>query len=236
MGKSKNPTVRIRYYRRRTAIEAWVRSLRTLGKKPILVILEKGRGKNWGSRERHWITTYRAQGEPLLNICAGGNGSHDRSSRFPSYLIPQLGLRPDSQLAEIAGVDRKTVAYHRRVRNIPLAPKSTRRASTSQFQKGLTPHNKMLTSQVDLLLGTLPDRDLAQQLNVNRTTIARRREKLKISACPSKRVMRRHTKLKEEDVMKIRSTRSTVPGLAKKFNVSLSTIYRILNRETWGDV
>jgi hypothetical protein len=52
----------------------WVLGLLDRGVRPQIRLVEECAFEKWQERERHWISTYREQGFPLLNIHAGGNG------------------------------------------------------------------------------------------------------------------------------------------------------------------
>jgi hypothetical protein len=54
--------------RRNTPLYAW---MRTLGKSPVLTVLEFTTEEAWPSREVFWIGEYRALG-PMLNLAKGG--------------------------------------------------------------------------------------------------------------------------------------------------------------------
>lgn len=61
------------YYRCR-----WIKSLKALGLKPVMVIIQHGRGKGWQEAEQKWIAHYRDEGAQLTNRTDGGEGSIGR--------------------------------------------------------------------------------------------------------------------------------------------------------------
>lgn len=236
IGKAKDPKTRMRYYKSTSSVGKWIASLKGLKTKPDVVILEEGKGSEWGPREKHWISVYREKGEPLLNRCSGGNGSHNKSSALPDHLVPDLGVVPDRVLAEKVGLTRKAVSYHRARLGIPPAPQSSRKKASTCFQKGLEPHNKKLPPEADSLLGTTWDSELAERFGVHKVAIARRRKKLGVPVYTPKRAKRRHSKLFPKDVLYARSSGKRPQRLASELGVSVCTIYRVLSRETWQDI
>jgi len=56
----------------------WIGSLIRAGVKPIMVIVERGRGDGWARAETRWIAHYRANGCDLTNHSDGGQGSPGR--------------------------------------------------------------------------------------------------------------------------------------------------------------
>lgn len=75
VGRTQNMAVRLRAHMQPKVTETtpraeWIRSLKAKGLQPVMRPLDRGR---FGSveackRERHWITSLLASGEPLLNV------------------------------------------------------------------------------------------------------------------------------------------------------------------------
>lgn len=61
--------------RYRTHKSNWIRSVLADGQKPILIVVETGKGEGWEAVECKWIAAYRAQGCNLTNATDGGNGA-----------------------------------------------------------------------------------------------------------------------------------------------------------------
>lgn len=57
----------------------WMRGLREIGLKPVVIEIEKvDVDADWQARERFWIAEFRARGAMLLNLTDGGDGGHGR--------------------------------------------------------------------------------------------------------------------------------------------------------------
>jgi group I intron endonuclease len=53
----------------------WIRSIKAIGFKPILTVIEHGSDETWEEREQYWIAHYRELvGDLLTNITDGGEG------------------------------------------------------------------------------------------------------------------------------------------------------------------
>jgi hypothetical protein len=81
-----------------------------------------------------------------------------------------LGTMSDQQVANKLSITKGTVARRRRELGIPPFAKYTRWNPTINW-----------TPELDALLGTMPDRQLAKQLNVRLHVVFKRRTKLQIS-------------------------------------------------------
>lgn len=58
----------------KTHRDCWIRSLITLGLRPVYRVLERGAGEGWQDRERFWISEHRLTGD-LVNHTDGGEGT-----------------------------------------------------------------------------------------------------------------------------------------------------------------
>ena len=76
VGKSVDPKARLKDHlraRSNTHCARWIRTLRAIGLKPEIIILE-GPCKDWEEAESRWIRLYGSQ---LTNLTSGGDGLHD---------------------------------------------------------------------------------------------------------------------------------------------------------------
>lgn len=81
VGKADNPQKRLKrhmggYEPRPTHKSNWVKSLKKLKKKPIVMILEEVQKGLWQEAEKRWIDHYRKQGANLTNMVDGGIGGN----------------------------------------------------------------------------------------------------------------------------------------------------------------
>ena len=237
VGKSKHLATR-RRYSCTLRVGKWVRALKAKGLRPTRVELETGVGSDWGDRERYWIRSLRATGSPLLNICAGGNGSHAREGLSEEF-VGLLGKIPDGHIAEKAGLTREAIRYHRQSRDIPAAKRNTRRPSATQFQKGLTPFNRLVRLDKALSqLGQCSDAEIADRFGVQRSTVARRRKALGVPACRGVRHRGKgNAKVSIQDVLDIRNRGSySEDVLAEQYGISVSAVHRIITRVSWAHI
>lgn len=84
VGKANNPQRRLTYHlcdsqlSPKTHRNYWLRSLRAIGLKPSLVILETlAHGECWKSAEKRWIRHFLDAGAKLTNGTEGGDGLHN---------------------------------------------------------------------------------------------------------------------------------------------------------------
>ena len=65
---------------------SWIISLKSLGLKPIMTIIEECNDVNWEDREIYWIQQY----ENLTNTQKGGNGGDDYRRYIPEESIEKI--------------------------------------------------------------------------------------------------------------------------------------------------
>jgi hypothetical protein len=81
IGKADNLQKRLKrhmggYEPRPTYKSNWVKSLKKLNKRPIIMILEEVQRDSWQEAEKRWIDYYRKQGANLTNMVDGGIGGN----------------------------------------------------------------------------------------------------------------------------------------------------------------
>jgi hypothetical protein len=79
VGKAMDPADRLRRHmaassRAKYHAGYWLESLKRLGLKPLLEIVDVGMGNGHGAAERAWIAEYRSRGANLTNTSTGGEG------------------------------------------------------------------------------------------------------------------------------------------------------------------
>jgi hypothetical protein len=230
-----NHEYKARSGRTQTPVGNWIRKLQAQGLTPCIILLEQVNG-SWQEAERRWISELRLQGLRLLNQHPGGNGAHTRASLAPE-LFALLGKISDARIAEMAGLCRETITYHRK--KVGIARSNDRSRSRGTFVKGQQAHNRLRLSEDEVsMLGVKSDTEVAQRLGVGRHAIARHRRERGIKQV--KRFSGRKTKLTLTVIKAIRKKHllfhhhygsGFVKALADTHKVHYSTIYAALNLE-----
>lgn len=225
-----NHEYKARSGRAQTPIGKWIRRLQAQGLTPIIILLEQVKG-SWQEAERRWISELRLHGRRLLNRHPGGNGAHTRSSLAPKFLA-LLGKISDARIAEMAGLCRETITYHRKRAGVSRS--NDRSRSRGTFVKGQQAHNKLrLSGNVVAMLGVKSDTEIAQEFGLERHAIARHRKERGIKQL--KRFSGRKRKLSRTAIEEIRNKHLShggsgiIKALADKHNVHISTIYKALD-------
>ncbi len=159
----------------------WILEVLSSGVRPGIVQLEEVLGDNYGEREKAWIARFKEAGADLLNCRDGGEGSIDGGYKiqWTDEARALLGKIADGRVAEMVGVTRKAIAYHRHKYGIAASFDKTR-AVKPPSMKGI---NKIhLPPEAVAKLGTMPDYVLAALYGLNKTIIARRRKTLGIKS------------------------------------------------------
>lgn len=201
ISESKHPA-RQHWYKSR-----WFRKLESEGVKPSIKAIETvAPGESWQDRERYWIKTYRDMGYPLTNLTDGGEGTlnkvitdqtrqnirngqkryYDKNGYpkkdIPDDVIADMGKLPDRILAKRAGVSIPTILYRRKDLGIP-AYKPTKENRKEWLI------DRYPKEQLDLL-GKLPDAEVAENMGLHISTVAKIRKTLGIPICPSENTKR----------------------------------------------
>lgn len=155
----------------------WLRELRSLGFRPVLVILEwLDEGACWRSTERAWISRARALGWPLTNNTNGGDGVEGLPAETRAKMASVWRGRKHS-----AATKAKISAFRKTFRH-----SAETRAAMSHARKGrsitwgskISAAIRALTSeQVEeihrRLIGGALVKDLAAEFCVHRTTVSK---------------------------------------------------------------
>ncbi len=237
-----NHVYKARSGRTTTPIGVWIRHLLRNGLRPSILLLENASGR-WQDAERAWVSRLRSQGRRLLNVYPGGNGAHTRGQLHPQFR-ELLGKISDARIAELSGLCRETITYHRRRAGIaPAVDRSRHRG----FRKGQVPHNKKdLPEACVAQLGLVSDRDLASLFGVSRNALRRRRTQVGVPAFAGRRFCKGtdHPMVKLT-VVAVRAVRAEYqkysrtcggPALARKYGVDNSTINDIIHQRIWKGV
>lgn len=167
-----NHEYKARSGRTSTPIGVWIQQLQQAELRPKIVLLQVACGR-WQDAERRWISKLKAEGARLLNAHPGGNGAHTRAS-LPKKYQRLLGKISDARIAEMAGLCRETITYHRLRAGVPASGDHSRLRG---FVAGHQPHNAgVLSKKFMALLGKMSDRELAMKAGVGRKTVTRIRD------------------------------------------------------------
>lgn len=93
IGKSNNPKKRLSAHlseKRRTHKSHWIQSLKKVGLKPILNIVDEVLLKEWEFWEMHYISLYKSWGFDLTNQRAGGGGLESHSTETKELLSSMI--------------------------------------------------------------------------------------------------------------------------------------------------
>lgn len=159
----------------------WIAEVLAAGRRPEIVELERVGQDEMVSAEEFWIGYFKSIGARLTNDSPPHGGA------FRSYVVSwtpeilaMLGKVADSVIAEMLGVSRKAVTYHRKTRGIPASYDRTRNSPPPPMGGWNT---IKLPEHVVSRLGKEPDHVLGKEFGCNKTTIARARRRLGIAPC-----------------------------------------------------
>ena len=156
-------------YKDNTAKAVWIRKVLDSGNTPSIHLLEMVDDDKKREAENKWISFY----PNLLNTApAGAGGRFDR--KFSDKYIEYLGVLSDGEVAEMVGVTRKAIVYHRKKMGIK-ASNNLRRMKPPPNMGGWNKH--VISDSVMSNLGDKPDYILAIEEGVNKNVIARARRK-----------------------------------------------------------
>jgi hypothetical protein len=226
---------RARSGRYKSRLGRWLQGFLKKGSVPTIALLQTAKGDG-RPEEKAWIRKLHR----LVNTTAGGNGASTRAA-FPAKYISLLGKKTDSEIAQVTGMSRENVGYHRRRLGVPAAPFD--RSHSFDHRKGVPPWNKtMLPKRVVSQLGKVSDIILAKEAGCSHVTIANHRMARRIAACPQVPFCgSRHpsSKLTRQLVRNIRSEyvpyKVPIWRLAKKYSLHFETVWRIVNHQTFLD-
>lgn len=221
----------------------WIRGLQSVGLHPQIRLLEETTGR-WQDVERTWIRRLRAEGHDLLNLYDGGNGAHTRASLAPEFAA-LLGKLSDGRIAEMSGLCRETITYHRRRAGIPVAPfDESRRRGT--FKKGQVAHNKSALTEeaIASMTGFVDERTIAARFHISRGTLRKKRKERGLpyfKRTYKSGVAHHFARLTPEIAREIRalykrySKEHNTVTLAKKYGMSRGAIHDVLSGKTWKE-
>ncbi len=226
--------------RERGPVGVWLRYLLAKGKRPLIVRLSTvDPSSRWQNVERYWIARLKLAGNRLLNRCPGGNGAHTRR-QLPYWAQRMLGRYSDARIAELLGLSREAVTYHRT--RLDIAASNDRSRQGGQFVKGQHAHNEIrtLSKRFDRLLGRLDDTTLALRAACSRGVIRRLRRQKQLPVVRRAHGAHHHNaKLTSNIVKAIRaqfvrySRESGCAALARRYGVHITTVHAIVRGETW---
>lgn len=132
--------------RTRSYKSSWIISLKSLGLKPIMTIIEECNDDNWEDREIYWIQQY----ENLTNNKKGGNAGDDYRRYITDESIEKIR---QANIGKVLSEEHKNKigdsAYSRKINICGVEYKSTMDASrklnipkSTIFYKIINPNNK----------------------------------------------------------------------------------------------
>ncbi len=152
----------------------WLRKCLSEGKEPVVIALERVDVKRSAIIERRWVRRFGARFD-LANVAVAGAGNPGvgRVVWTPEIDV-LLGTVADSVIAKRLGCERKTVSYRRECRGIEASYDRTNNMSPPN-RGGW--NRKTLSEDVISLLGTMPNHAIAKIAGVNKTKIAKERNR-----------------------------------------------------------
>lgn len=161
--------------KQKTPKDIWIKAIKS---PPAAIVLQECGVAESASVERRWVK--RLSRFPLLNAAPAGSGNPGVGRvAWTDEIDKRLGTVNDAELAALLGCDRKTVAYRRACFGIPPCRDRTKNQPpppTGGWNK------KPIPPEVDQYLGRLPDYKVAEQFDIPKRAVQRRRKKLGISS------------------------------------------------------
>lgn len=159
----------------------WIRGLIDDGVLPTIKLLDRVPCEQWREAESRWAQTMRNAGCRLTNEAPeGGGGDSSHKGRMTPEITALLGKIPDEELAVMAGLTRKAIAYHRKVRRIS---RCGNRPELKKSPPRMGGHNRIeISPEAMNRLGKEPDYVIAADLGITKGVIARLRKLNNIAA------------------------------------------------------
>lgn len=130
----------------KTHRQRWVAQVLAAGLKPSLVILEEVDASDWQEAERRWITQGLAQGWPLTNLSAGGDGASPLDESARAMKKKQMSS-PEARANMSAAAKARWADSEKRSVALAAAQNEERRMRQSeQARKRATPEYRAMMS------------------------------------------------------------------------------------------
>ncbi len=143
VGKAFNPSERLDQHwksNKSTPSSKWVRSLKVIGIKPEMGILEKidfDKDEAWEEAERFWIECLRQYGCPLKNLDTGGNSGRRHCEATKAKIAAKATGRKQSPelLARLSEIRRGRKLSEEHKKKLSLAGKGRPNPAATKFCK-----------------------------------------------------------------------------------------------------
>lgn len=147
----------------------WIRELLSKEQRPTITHLETVPEGEQVRAETRWMARF----DGLVNSgTAAQGGTRSYIVLWTKELDARLGVESDKLIADELGVTRKAVSYRRKVLGIPASYNRARNTPPP----AMGGHNRIALSEwVIDLLGSMPDKKLADKAGVSKKTIIRAR-------------------------------------------------------------
>ena len=172
----------------------------------------------------------------MLNSTPGGNGTHCRT-HLDDSIINKMGKISDAEIAEIIGLTREAITYHRN--RLGINPMPIKNRNFNLHRKGKPAYNRQIFSQ-DLIekMGKIPDKEVAELAGVHRRTVQNFRKRNNIPCYIPRGENHQMAKLSNDNVsiiFKRYKNGNKITKIAKDYNVNYKTVYNIIKGKSWKD-
>ena len=248
VGKTKNLQERLKTHikearRTNTPKNAWILSLRRLGMRPEIGVLEEVLEEEWEYYEQWWIAFFRQQGL-LKNMCDGGAGRNAPLSEETKQKLCQVMGRPVKEITRI-----KISEAHRGRKHSPEAKARMRQAALGRIVSEETRLKRSASGKGKPK--SLEHRQRIGQAHKGQSKSLEAREKMRASKvgwkpsealCAIVREKNRgegngRAKLTAEQVLEIRRKYCpgivSLPSLAREYGIDTGVVFRIIKRQSW---
>lgn len=231
IGKSDRPKERLTQHlskspKQRTYKSNWINELLKLGLTPVLTILEEVINRDWGKAEQEWIDKGKQRGWPLTNQADGGRGKGvRRGSTNSEETRRKISEKLKGRKVSKEVVEKTAALLRGRKRPAEVVEK----ISASRRGKKMT--GKALDN---IREARSKKRGIKHSAELVEKRVAGLRGKKRKSEDMEKMAITRK-KLTQQQADRIRDIykagKFSQVELAKKFDVSENTIYRIVNNK-----
>lgn len=152
----------------------WIRDVLSSGLRPSIKLLDTVEDQKKAQAEKKYIDAYS---KTALNVAPAGAGGATGAKFDLSKFYRFIGILSDGEVAQMAGVTRKAISYHRNKEGIK-ASNNLRRMKSPPDMGGW--NKKEISSEAISDLGKYPDYIIAEREGVTKGVVARIRNKMGI--------------------------------------------------------